>query len=214
MRRFAAAHGLLLLAVALTLSPPQGRAADSETCAADGGAAQDAAEMAGPDCATDSSTAEDSSTEEDRARLTAAGLIIPVEGVLRVNLRDSFSECRGRHRHQAIDIAAPLGTPVIAAGDGQVVKLFTSVPGGLTVYQFDPDEQFAYYYAHLDAYAPGLSEGATLKRGDLLGYVGVTGNAAAAAPHLHFAIFRLGPERQWWQGAAVNPYLFLNDANR
>jgi len=118
------------------------------------------------------------------------------------------------YRHEAIDIAAPLGTPVIAAGDGQVVKLFNSVPGGLTLYQFDPDEQFAYYYAHLDAYAPGLSEGAQLKRGDLLGYVGTTGNAAAAAPHLHFAIFRLDPDRQWWQGAAVNPYLFLNEAKR
>ena len=103
---------------------------------------------------------------------------------------------------------------MIAAGDGRVVKLFTSVPGGLTIYQFDPDENFAYYYAHLDAYAPGLSEGTKLTRGDLLGYVGVTGNAAAGAPHLHFAIFRLGPDKKWWQGEAVNPYLFLDDANR
>jgi len=146
--------------------------------------------------------------------LTAARLTIPVEGVSRMDLRDSFSECRGMHQHEGIDIAAPLGTPVIAAGAGQVVKLFDSVPGGLTVYQFDPDETFAYYYAHLDAYAPGLREGAKLARGDLLGYVGATGNAADDAPHLHFAIFRLGPERQWWKGEAVNPYLFLNDANR
>ena len=146
--------------------------------------------------------------------LTAARLIIPVEGVTRASLRDSFGECRGMRRHEAIDIAAPLGTPVIAAGDGQVVKLFDSVPGGLTIYQFDPDGTFAYYYAHLDAYAPGLREGAKLQRGDLLGYVGATGNAAGGMPHLHFAIFRLGPERQWWQGEAVNPYLFLDDANR
>jgi len=208
IRRFASALGALVLAVALPLPLPQAWAADGETCAADGGEAADPAEMASPDCVTGSPPA------QDGARLTAAGLIIPVEGVSRVSLRDSFNECRGMYRHEAIDIAAPLGTPVIAAGDGQVVKLFNSVPGGLTLYQFDPDEQFAYYYAHLDAYAPGLSEGAQLKRGDLLGYVGTTGNAAAAAPHLHFAIFRLDPDRQWWQGAAVNPYLFLNEAKR
>ncbi|MBV2134312.1 M23 family metallopeptidase [Pseudomonas sp. MAP12] len=208
MRRLASAPGALMLAVALTLPLPHGRVADSETCAVDGGAAKESADMASPERATERLAA------EDAARLTAAGLIVPVDGVPRENLRDSFNECRGLHRHEAIDIAAPLGTPVIAAGDGQVVKLFNSVPGGLTIYQFDPDEQFAYYYAHLNAYAPGLSEGAKLKRGDLLGYVGTTGNAAAAAPHLHFAIFRLGPERQWWQGAAVNPYPFLNDANR
>ena len=208
IRRFASAPGALVLAVAVTLSLPYGRGAASETGVADGDA-KDSAEMASPERATDSSTA-----EESARLLTAAGLTIPVEGVSRVDLRDSFNECRGMHRHEAIDIAAPLGTPVIAAGAGQVVKLFNSVPGGLTVYQFDPDEKFAYYYAHLDAYAPGLSEGAKLQRGDLLGYVGATGNAAGGMPHLHFAIFRLGPEREWWKGEALNPYLFLDDANR
>src|SRR5690606_31973409 len=104
--------------------------------------------------------------------------------------------------------------PVIAAGDGTVAKLFNSVAGGLTIYQFDPDATFAYYYAHLDAFAPGLREGAALKRGDLLGYVGVTGNAAADAPHLHFEILRLGPDKKWWEGEAVNPYPFLNNAER
>lgn len=159
--------------------------------------------------ATGSSTA-----QESAQLLTAARLIIPVAGISRESLRDSFNECRGTHRHEAIDIAAPLWTPVIAAGDGRVAKLFDSVPGGLTIYQFDPDEKFAYYYAHLDAYAPGVSEGAKVARGDLLGYVGVTGNAATAEPHLHFAIFRLGADRKWWQGEAVNPYPFLDDANR
>lgn len=154
-------------------------------------------------------------TAEESARLlTAARLTIPVEGVSRVDLRDSFNECRGMHRHEGIDIAAPFGTPVIAAGAGQVVKLFDSVPGGLTVYQFDPDETFAYYYAHLDAYASGLREGVKLERGDLLGYVGTTGNAAGGMPHLHFAIFRLEPDREWWKGEAINPYPFLDDANR
>jgi peptidoglycan LD-endopeptidase LytH len=160
-------------------------------------------------------SAADSATAEDSALLLATrGLIIPIAGVSRAGLRDSFNERRGASRHEAIDIPAPRGSPVVAAGDGRVVKLFTSVPGGRTVYQFDPDEKFAYYYGHLDAYAAGLSEGTTLRRGDLLGYVGTTGNAAPDAPHLHFAIFRLGPERHWWQGTAVNPYPYLNDANR
>lgn len=209
IRRFASAPGALVLAVALTLSLPHGRAAGSEDGVADGGDAKDSAQMTSPEHAPDSSMA-----EESARLLTAARLTIPVEGVARVDLRDSFHECRGMHRHEAIDIAAPLGTPVIAAGAGQVVKLFDSVPGGLTVYQFDPDETFAYYYAHLDAYAPGLREGAKLARGDLLGYVGATGNAAGGMPHLHFAIFRLGPDREWWKGEAVNPYPFLDDANR
>ncbi len=97
----------------------------------------------------------------------------------------------------------------IAAQDGQIVKLFTSKAGGLTIYQFDPSETFSYYYAHLDGYAPGLHEGQTVKRGALLGYVGSTGNASADAPHLHFAIFRLTPERQWWKGEPINPYPVL-----
>lgn len=209
IRRFASALGALTLAVASSISLPHDRAADSETCVADGGDGKASAETASSERATDGSTAEDSAQ-----LLMAARLTIPVEGIARASLRDSFSECRGMHRHEAIDIAAPLGTPVIAAGDGHVVKLFDSVPGGLTIYQFDPDETFAYYYAHLDAYAPGLREGAKLARGDLLGYVGATGNAASGEPHLHFAIFRLGPDRAWWQGEAVNPYPFLNDANR
>ena len=133
-------------------------------------------------------------------------LLIPVQGVAAVDLRDTFDEARGGTRHEAIDIAAPRGTPVLAVDDGVVAKLFTSVPGGLTVYQFDGRSRLAYYYAHLDRYADGLREGAALRRGDLVGYVGSTGNASADAPHLHFAVFRLGPERQWWKGQAVNPY--------
>ena len=89
------------------------------------------------------------------------------------------------------------------------MKLFNSKPGGLTVYQFDPSENLAYYYAHLDSCAPGLAEGRALKRGELAGYVGSTGNAGPAAPHPHFAIFVLGPEKRWWQGTAINPYPIL-----
>ena len=146
--------------------------------------------------------------------LASRRLVIPVVGIKRANLSDTFSQPRGAKAHEAIDIAAPRGTPVIAADDGYVVKLFRSLVGGLTVYQFDTDAKFAYYYAHLDGYANGLGEGTTLKRGDLIGYVGSTGNAAPDAPHLHFAIFRLASDKKWWKGSAVNPYPFLNDAAR
>ena len=133
-------------------------------------------------------------------------LLIPVDGVRAGDLRDTFDEGRPGHRHEAIDIAAPRGTPVRAADDGTLVKLFTSGPGGLTVYQFDASRRHAYYYAHLDRYADGLREGAALRRGDLIGYVGTSGNAPPGAPHLHFAVFRLGPEKQWWKGDAIDPF--------
>ena len=145
----------------------------------------------------------------DQEALESLRLLIPVKGVDRKALRDNFDEYRGRNRHEALDIMAPRGTLVLAAGDGRVVKLFNSVPGGLTVYQFDRDEQFAFYYAHLDRYAEGLKEGTTLKRGDVLGYVGNTGNAPPNAPHLHFTIFKLGPDKRWWKGTAINPYPYL-----
>lgn len=111
--------------------------------------------------------------------------------------------------HDAIDIMAPRGTPVRAVADGTVEKLFTSEAGGLTLYQFEPTGRYAYYYAHLDRYAPGLAEGDTLRQGQLVGYVGSTGNASDDAPHLHFAIFLLGPEKRWWEGTAINPYPLL-----
>ena len=160
-----------------------------------------------PALAASSSTPSQPVAQEDGAALLAARtLIIPVEGVAPSALVDTFEQGRPGHRHEAIDIAAPRGTRVFAVDDGRVVKLFTSVPGGLTVYQFDAHEKLAYYYAHLDRYAEGLREGMTLRRGDLVGYVGSTGNAAPDAPHLHFAVFKLGPQRQWWKGEPVNPY--------
>lgn len=149
--------------------------------------------------------------------LTAGGsmpgkLLVPVEGIPYAKLTDTFDQPRGQERHhEALDIMAPKGTPVRAAGDGKVVKLFDSKPGGLTLYQFDPNEQHAYYYAHLDKYADGIKEGMQLKRGDLLGYVGVTGNSDPNAPHLHFAVVALTAEKQWWKGTPVNPYPLLGD---
>lgn len=141
------------------------------------------------------------------------GLLLPVQGIAITDIHDTFGDARGSERqHEALDIMAPTGTPVLAVADGTIEKLFTSDRGGLTIYQFEPGGQFAYYYAHLQAYAPGLTEGAAVKRGDVLGTVGSTGNADPAAPHLHFAIFRLTPEKQWWIGTPVNPYPLLRDA--
>jgi len=136
-------------------------------------------------------------------------LRVPVAGVARADLRDTYADPRSGGAHEALDIPAPRGTPVIAVADGRVAKLFHSVPGGLTIYQFSEDGALAYYYAHIDRYADGLREAAPVKAGDVLGYVGTTGNAPPNAPHLHFAIFRLGPERAWWKGTPINPYPLL-----
>jgi len=138
-------------------------------------------------------------------------LSMPVAGIDPSTIHDNFDEMRGgdTRRHDALDILAPRGTNVVATDDGTVKKLFTSVPGGLTVYQFDPDQRYCYYYAHLDAYAPGLHEGQILHRGDLIGYVGTTGNAPKDTPHLHFAVIRLDPDRRWWTGTAIDPYPLL-----
>jgi peptidoglycan LD-endopeptidase LytH len=138
-------------------------------------------------------------------------LLLPVQGVAASDLRDTFGDGRdgGQRGHEAIDIAAARGTPVLAADDGRVAKLFLSKPGGITLYQFDASGQFAYYYAHLERYADGLAEGQTVRRGTVVGYVGASGNASVDAPHLHFAIFRLGAEKQWWKGEPVNPFGYL-----
>jgi murein DD-endopeptidase MepM/ murein hydrolase activator NlpD len=134
---------------------------------------------------------------------------MPLLGVSAQGLTDTFNETHNGHRHEALDIMAPRGTPVIAAAEGNVVKLFTSKDGGLTVYQFDNTQNWCYYYAHLDHYAAGLREGVLLRKGDVLGYVGSTGDASPNAPHLHFAVFKLGPEKHWWQGTAVDPLPLL-----
>lgn len=139
-----------------------------------------------------------------------AGLIVPVQGVTAAQLSDTYTATRSEGRtHEAIDIMAATGTPVLAVTDGTVEKLFDSKQGGLTIYQFEPSGKFAYYYAHLDRYAVGLAEGRVLRQGEVIGYVGSTGNADPAAPHLHFAVFVLGAERNWWQGTAINPYPLL-----
>lgn len=166
-----------------------------------------------PPAAATSALAAAAATPSPTQPATPNALLIPVAGVRAAQLTDTFNDSRdGTRRHEALDIMAARGTPVLAASDGTVAKLFTSVPGGLTIYEFDPTSTYAYYYAHLDHYAPGLAEGKAIKRGDLIAYVGSTGNASADAPHLHFAIFVLGPEKQWWKGTAIDPYPLLAGA--
>jgi murein DD-endopeptidase MepM/ murein hydrolase activator NlpD len=139
-------------------------------------------------------------------------LIAPVVGVPPERLADNYEQSRGSGTHEAIDIMAPTGTPVVAVDDGRITKLFTSKAGGFTVYQYDPSGRLAYYYAHLQRYADGLREGQEVKRGDLIGYVGVSGNSDPNAPHLHFAVFRLGTPAKWWEGEPINPWPALSRA--
>ena len=141
-----------------------------------------------------------------------AGLAIPVAGVKAGQLVDTYTQARagGARVHDAIDIMAPAGTPVVAAAPGTVVKLFFSKGGGgITAYVRSDDGRWIYYYAHLSAYAPGLREGQRVRRGTPIGYVGATGNANSADPHLHFAINRMNPSEKWWQGSPINPYPLL-----
>lgn len=134
-------------------------------------------------------------------------LLVPVAGTPPTKLQDSFGARRGMGRkHEAIDIMAPWGTPVLAADDGRVEKITSNRGGGLTIYQVDASGRFVYYYAHLAGYAEGLKEGQPVRRGDVIGYVGATGNASRNAPHLHFAVLLLTTQKRWWGGEAINPY--------
>jgi murein DD-endopeptidase MepM/ murein hydrolase activator NlpD len=138
--------------------------------------------------------------------LQARRLAIPVQGVTAAQIVSNYDDDRGSGRqHEALDILSPRGTPVVAVEDGRIVKLFTSERGGLTIYQFDPTERYSYYYAHLDSYAADLKEGDAVSRGEVIGYVGTTGNAPPNTPHLHFGISRLGDEKKWWDGAPLDP---------
>lgn len=141
-----------------------------------------------------------------------AGLAVPVQGIKPAELSDTYTQARagGARSHDAIDIMAAEGTPVLSASDGTVEKLFVSDGGGgITVYVRSPDQRWTFYYAHLQGYAPGLAEGQKVKRGQLLGRVGHSGNANPAGPHLHFAINRMEPGQRWWQGNPINPYPLL-----
>jgi murein DD-endopeptidase MepM/ murein hydrolase activator NlpD len=145
-----------------------------------------------------------------QVRVAPSGLAIPVVGINADQLVDTFDAARAAgRRHDAIDIMAAEGTPVIAAADGTIEKLFNSVRGGMTIYERSADGQWTYYYAHLSAYAPGLAEGQQVKRGQVIARVGHTGDASAAGPHLHFAINSMAPGERWWNGTPINPYPLL-----
>ena len=140
----------------------------------------------------------------------AVGLIIPVAGVSRDQLLDTFSAARGDGRvHDAIDITAPKGTPVLAVAAGKIIRLFQSKAGGTTVYQLSADEKFIYYYAHLERYADDLYEGRFVVQGETIAYVGDTGNAGAGNYHLHFSIAMTSDPKRWWEGVNINPYPLL-----
>jgi len=142
--------------------------------------------------------------------LARRSLTLPIQGLHARDIQGTFAQGRvGGKLHEATDILAPRGTPVVAVEDGIIQKLFLSKPGGITIYEFDRVAAFSYYYAHLERYAAGLTEGMSVSRGEVIGYVGTTGNAPPQTPHLHFAIFRLGPEKRWWQGTAIDPYPVL-----
>lgn len=147
------------------------------------------------------------------AAATPLQISLPMKGLKASDIQDTFDQMRdGKRKHEGTDIMAPRGTPILAVNDGKIVKLFLSKPGGITIYHFDPSEEYCYYYAHLDRYADGVTEGMTVHRGDVIGFVGSTGNANPAAPHLHFEIHQLEADKHWWSGVPLNPYQYLVNA--
>jgi murein DD-endopeptidase MepM/ murein hydrolase activator NlpD len=142
--------------------------------------------------------------------LEGRDLLVPVEGVDADKLVRSFTDARDGRKHEALDILAPRNTPVKAVEGGRIARLFSSKAGGITIYQFDPSEQYCYYYAHLERYAEGLAEGDTVRKGQVIGYVGTSGNAPKNTPHLHFAIFQLTAAKRWWEGTPIDPYDVLH----
>lgn len=139
-------------------------------------------------------------------------LMIPVSGIKRAQILDTFSDARSENRvHDAIDIMAPAGTPVIAAANGEIAKFFDSERGGITIYQFSTDKKYVYYYAHLQSRAAGISEHQYVEQGKIIGYVGDTGNAGAGNYHLHFSIARLNDPKRYWEGEYINPFPLLKN---
>ncbi|WP_337169950.1 M23 family metallopeptidase [Gemmatimonas aurantiaca] len=149
-------------------------------------------------------------TDADLDALWERQLMLPVEGITRQVLRDNYTAGRANGRiHAALDIAAPRSTPVLAAADCIIGRLFSGPVGGIVIYAYDPEEQFVYYYAHLERYRRGLAVGDRVAKGSVIGYVGTTGNAPKNAPHLHFQVMKRGTGRAWWDGPPINPFSFF-----
>jgi murein DD-endopeptidase MepM/ murein hydrolase activator NlpD len=160
------------------------------------------------------STRSDSLYPDAVRRLAERGLMVPVHGIGPERLSDSYNAARGNRAHTAVDIMAPRGTPVISADSGKVWKLRSNSLGGLTIYVIDLADEFVHYYAHLERYLPGLMEGQVVGPGDIIGYVGTTGNAPANTPHLHYQLLRYRGNGRWWDGDPVNPHALLRREGR
>lgn len=144
--------------------------------------------------------------------ISSTRLRMPIDGMTFESMKGGFEERRGGSRsHEAADLLSPRNTPVHAVDDGTIAKLFLSKAGGTTIYQFDPSGRYCYYYAHLERYADGLHDGQHVLQGEVIGFVGTSGNAPANTPHLHFAVFELNADRKWWKGRAVDPYLVFKN---
>jgi len=141
----------------------------------------------------------------------APPLRMPLDNVGAEAMKGGFQEKRGSRPHEAADLLAPRNTPVHAVQGGTIAKLFFSKAGGITIYEFDADERLCYYYAHLERYVDGLHEGQHVAKGEVIGYVGTSGNAPPNTPHLHFAIFELNADRKWWQGRPLDPYMVFKE---
>jgi len=143
---------------------------------------------------------------DERTYLRLRMLMVPVAGVRPEQVHDSYAEARSGGRvHHAVDILAPRGTAVLAADEGRVLRLRRNTLGGITIYAVDPADRYVYYYAHLERYASALTEGAVVAKGQVIGYVGTTGDAPANTPHLHFQIMRRPNAARWWDGDPVDP---------
>jgi murein DD-endopeptidase MepM/ murein hydrolase activator NlpD len=153
----------------------------------------------------------DEQAKQAVAELRSRRLLFPITGFNPERVKNSYNETRGNQLHEAVDILAPRNTPIMAVEDGTIAKLFLSKPGGITIYEFDPSKRFIYYYAHLEKYADGLKDGETVKRGQVIGFVGTSGDAPPDTPHLHFSISMPGAEKKWWQTAPLNPYLVFKN---
>lgn len=142
----------------------------------------------------------------DADYLRALAMMVPVAGTAPDRVPDTYGAGRGNRLHEAVDIMAPKGTPVLAAVDGEILRVSSNTLGGNTIYATDVGRRFVYYYAHLDRYADRTRVGERVRQGDVIGYVGTSGNAPANAPHLHFQVMRMINTRQWWEGPPINPH--------